>query len=255
MAKTREAPAFEIKGLKTTYPIYVETPPEASAGGEAATGPWITVLCLDGDDQFEDLRKARQVLAKTEEVKLPPLLLVGIGYGASYGKPGNQRVRDYSPVPLLEEGGAGGEADAFLEFLKGTVWPELEKRYRVDPEIRGVAGYSLGALFALHALFKPEPFFNRVLAASPSVWWGERAVLNAVTAVQDQKIPLRAKLFVSVGLKDSKSMVGDLDMLEAQLEARPVQELHVSRARFPEHNHFNAIAVSFRMGLAELFGA
>ena len=123
----------------------------------------------------------------------------------------------------------------------------------MDLEIRGIAGYSLGGLFALHALFKPEPFFNRVLAASPSIWWGERAVLNAVAAVQADGRASPAKLFFSVGLKDSKSMTGDVELLERQLAARPVHGLEVNCARFPGCTHFNAISVSFRTGLAALF--
>lgn len=257
MAKTLkpDAAAFSFSHAGANYPIYVD-PPQAPADGESVqdgkTGgrPWIAVLCMDGDDQFADLCKARKVQAAGQP--LPPLLLVGIGYGASYGKPGNKRSRDYTPAPIAEAPEAGG-ADAFLEFLTGTVWPEIARRYPVHPTIRGIAGYSLGALFALHALFKPQPFFNRVLAASPSVWWAERAVLKAVSAIQDDDVQLPARLFVSVGLKDSKSMTGDLDLLERQLATRPVRELHVGRARFPDHNHFNAIAVSFRAGLAELF--
>ncbi len=248
MATPREPAAFHLDGLETRYAFYVDRP--ARAARERAK-TWIPVLCLDGDDQFADLCRARKAVAK--EHALPPLLLVGIGYGAGYSKPGNRRVRDYTPVSIPEATNAGG-AEAFLKFLTGTVWPELARRYPVHPEIRGIAGYSLGALFALHALFKPEPFFNRVLAASPSIWWGERAILNAVTTIQAGEIALPAKLFVSVGLKDSKSMIGDLELLENQLAARPVRGLELSRARFPGHTHFNAIAVSFRRGLAELFG-
>ncbi|CAM2948467.1 alpha/beta hydrolase [Rariglobus hedericola] len=247
MSKSPVPAAFHLSGLGTDYAIYVDLP----EGSKPDAGePWITVLCLDGDDQFADLCKARKVVAKTHA--LPPLLLVGIGYGASYGKPGNKRSRDYTPVAITEAPDAGG-ADAFLEFLTGTVWTELARRYPVHPEIRGIAGYSLSGLLALHALFKPQPFFNRVLAASPSIWWGERAVLAPLVVLQDRDEALPARLFLSVGLKDSQSMTGDLDLLEAQLAARPVRELTVSGARFPECNHFNAIAVSFRTGLVELF--
>jgi uncharacterized protein len=249
MPKPQAPATFHLTGLGTDYPIYVDEP----AGAARDTGePWITVLCLDGDDQFADMCKARKVVANTHA--LPPLLLVGIGYGANYGKPGNKRSRDYTPVAIAEAPEAG-RADEFLEWVTGTVWPELARRHPVHPTIRGIAGYSLGGLLALHALFKPRPFFNRVLAASPSIWWGERAVLAPLAVLQDQEAALPARLFVSVGLKDSRSMTGDLDLLEAQLAARPVRELAVSRARFPECNHFNAIAVSFRTGLVELFGA
>lgn len=249
MATPPKEPAFHLEGLGTRYAIYVDLPPRA-VREKAKT--WITVLCLDGDDQFAEMCKARTRVAK-EHPGLPPLLLVGVGYGASYGKPGNRRARDYTPVPIPEATEAGG-ADAFLGFLTGTVWSELARRYPVDPEIRGIAGYSLGGLFALHALFKREPFFNRVLAASPSIWWGERAVLTALAAIQADGLPVPAKLFFSVGLKDSHSMTGDLELLENQLASRALQGLEVSCERFPGRTHFNAMSVSFQAGLAKLFG-
>lgn len=249
MTTPPKEPAFHLEGLGTRYGIYVDVPTRA-VREKAKT--WIAVLCLDGDDQFAELCKARTRVAK-EHPDFPPLLLLGVGYGASYGKPGNWRGRDYTPVPI-PEATEGGGADAFLAFLTGTVWPELVQRYPVDPEIRGIAGYSLGGLFALHALFKHERFFNRVLAASPSIWWGERAVLGAVAAIQADELTVPAKLFFSVGLKDSHSMTGDVELLENQLAARPVRGLDVSCERFPGRTHFNAMSVSFQTGLAELFG-
>lgn len=257
MAKPRPVPAFHIDGLGTRYALYVDAPD--SLPDNAA--PWITVLCLDGDDQFVELVKAREILAKealkdgSEDNVFSRLLLVGIGYGASYGKPGNRRARDYTSVAIEEEREGGG-AEAFLEFVTTTVWPEIARRYPVHPTIRGLTGYSLGGLLALLAVFKPKPFFNRVLAASPSIWWGDRAVLSPLAVLQDSKVELPAdtKLFFSVGLKDSKSMTGDLELMETQFNARPVGGLEVSSARFPDHTHFNAIAVSFRTGLTALFG-
>lgn len=251
METPRKPAAFHLDARETRYAFYVDLP--ARAVREKAK-TWITVLCLDGDDQFAGLCRARKAIAK-DHPALPPLLLVGVGYGVGYEKPGNRRVRDYTPV-AIPEATEGGGAEAFLGFLTGTVWPELARRYPVDPEIRGIAGYSLGGLFALHALFKQEPFFNRVLAGSPSIWWGERAVLNAVGTLQaEENTTLPAKLFFSVGLKDSHSMTGDLDVLETRLAARPIRGLEVSCARFPGLTHFNAISASFQAGLAELFGS
>ncbi len=245
MTKPRKAPAFQLTSSRATYAIWVDVP---KSTGRAES--WIAVLCLDADDQFEELRKAR--LAVVKEL-MPPLLLVGVGYGASYGKPGNRRVKDYTPVATSEEPDAGG-AEAFLRFLTGRLWRELENRYPVHPEIRGIVGYSLGGLFGLHALFRPRPFFNRVLAGSPSIWWGDRAILKAVDAIQSAGGTLPAKLFVSIGLKDGKSMVGDVELFQNQLAAPPVPELEIRAARFPGLTHFNAIPITFRTGLTELFG-
>lgn len=250
MAAHRLVPAFYLNGLGIRYSLYVETPPARHEDTRAASASWPVVLCLDGDDQFDTLRAARAVLAKQQGV--PPLLLVGIGYGASYREPANRRLRDYTPCPI--EGGAeGGGADAFLAFLRTEVWPELARRYPIHPDIRGIAGHSLGALFALHALFKPGPFFNRVLASAPSIWWGERIVFTQATALQATGAALPARVFLSVGAKDSESMRTDLDLLEARLAEQPFPQLEIHRARFPGKNHFNSIDPGFRAGLVALF--
>ncbi len=211
---------------------------------------WPVVLCLDGDDQFDTLCAARTGLAGRPG--FPEILLVGIGYGAGYREPANRRLRDYTPCPIV--GGAdGGGADAFLEFLSSAVWPELVRRYPVNRDIRGIAGHSLGALFGLHALFKPGLFFNRVLASAPSIWWGDRAILAEADALHAKGAVLAARVFLGVGERDSESMCADLDLLEAQLSARPFPELVISRARFPGKNHFNSIGAGFQAGLEALF--
>ncbi len=245
MPSPRPAPAFHLTGLATRYTLYVEPPAPATSAA-----PWPVVLCLDGDDQFALLCEARRQLAESHA--LPPLLLVGIGYGASYQEPGNRRARDYTSVPI-EGAPDGGGADAFLDFLITQLWPELARRYPISPDIRGIAGHSLGALFALHALFKPAPFFNRILASAPSIWWGDRILLQQAASLRAAQSALPARAHLSVGLRDSSSMITDLDLLEAQLSARPFAGLVLHRERFPKKNHFNSIHPAFLSGLHSLF--
>lgn len=245
MPPSHPEPAFHLPGLDARYAIHVDAP------ANATFTPWPVLLCLDGDDQFTLLREARASLVATHP-ELSALLLVGVGYGASYQEPGNRRARDYTPCPI-EGAPDGGGADAFLDFLKDTLWPELALRYPVHPDIRGIAGHSLGALFALHALFKPAPFFNRVLASAPSIWWGDRILLRQASALRDAQSALSSRVHLGVGLRDSTSMIADLDLLEEQLAARPFAGLAVTAERFPKKNHFNSIGPGFRAGLTALF--
>ncbi len=257
MADGRKTVAFYLENAGTRYAIYIDKP-KPSAGersGEAngAERRWIVVVGLDADDQFTELCKARAAVAKTQA--LPPLLLVGVGYGASYANPKNRRMRDYTPGPDAEaEGEDAGGADAFLRLLETTLWAELGRRYPVDTRVRAIAGHSLGGLLALHALFQEKPFFNRALVSAPSIWWGERRVLRTVAARQEKRGRRAAKLFVCIGLKDGKDMLGDVGLLEVQLAARPVRGLEATFARFPGRTHYSAIPASFRTGLVALFG-
>jgi predicted alpha/beta superfamily hydrolase len=239
-------PAFKLPAPETgtEYWIYVHQTTEA--GGQK-TEPLIPMLVLDGDDMFQPM-----VESSKKAGVLPPLLLVGVGYGGSFSKPANKRVRDYTPVKAHDEPTSGG-ADKFLQFLTQTLWPELAKRYPLREGLRGLGGYSLSALFVLHALFQPKPFFTHHLAGSPSIWWSDAAILKQVAAIHAQEPGLRGQLFLSVGDKDSVSMTGDLVRLEQQLAALAFPRLKASVRRFPGKDHYNALPDAFRAGLGALF--
>ncbi len=205
---------------------------------------------MDGDDQFRFAVAAYRDLRA--QGRAPPLLLVGIGYGASYTRPGNHRLRDYTPTAVGTEPDSGG-ADAFVGFLGGPLWRELARRHDLRADIRGIAGHSLGSLAALHALFQPQPFFNRVLASAPSIWWDDRCLLGLADRLQRTGVALPARLFLGVGENDTRSMTGDLQLLEDQLVARPFPGLEVISRRFANRDHYSALPDAFREGLQQLF--
>ncbi len=185
-------------------------------------------------------------------ISFPPLLLVGVGYGASYRDPANQRGRDYTPTAHSDEPKSGG-ADAFVRFLRRTLWPELGKRYPIRSDARGLAGHSLGSLLVLHALFRSPSFFTHYLASAPSIWWDNRSILRLAQRRRARRPILRGRLFLSVGEKDSESMRGDLALFEAFLARARFRGLRVTSMRFPRHDHYNVLRLAFATGLATLF--
>jgi predicted alpha/beta superfamily hydrolase len=233
-------PAFTLTSPETgtEYWLHVRKP--------KAPEPWTTVVVLDGDDMFTEAVKAC-------EANDLPLLIVGVGYGGSFSKPVNKRVRDYTPVRAHDEATSGGAAK-FRGFLTDTLWPELARRYPVRDEVRGIAGYSLGALLVLDVLFQSNPFFTHHLAGSPSIWWGNAAILEQVATRHAQTPELRGELFLSVGGKDSASMITDLARLETQLGELAFPHLEVTVRRFPGKTHFNCLPLAFLAGLRVLFG-
>jgi len=237
-------PTFKLNSPETgtEYWIFIDAP--------KVPGPWPAVAFLDGDDMFAAAVAAYQTLPMGT---VPALLLVGVGYGGSFGKPANRRGRDYTPVHHSDEPDSGG-ANAFLKFLTTTLWPELAKRYPIDPVRCGLAGHSLGSLLALYALFQTQPFFTHYLASAPSIWWAERAILRQAADLRARHSNLPARLFLSVGEKDSASSTGDLKHLEEQLAAQPFEQLEIISRRFPRKNHFNVLDDAFETGLSLLFG-
>jgi hypothetical protein len=242
--KPRTTPAFIVASPETgsDYWIYAEVP--------KTPGPWPVMAFMDGDDMFGAAVAAYRALPAGI---VPPLLLIGVGYGGSFGRPANHRGRDYTPATHADEPSSGG-ADAFLRFLTDTLWPELARRYPIDPTVRGLGGHSLGSLLVLHALFQPRPAFTHFLASAPSIWWAERAMLGQVAALRARQADLPARLFLSVGENDSDSMTGDLTRLERQLTAHPFAALEIISRRFPRKNHFNVLPDAFEAGLGALFG-
>jgi len=230
----------------TDYSIYIEEPAHWPVGEKIPA-----VLFMDGDDQFSSAVKAYHTLLKDAPLTRP-LLLVGVGYGASYRKPQNKRFRDYTPTVMPGEDGTGG-ANQFLKFLSETLWTELSGRYAISETERGIAGHSLGSLLALYAIFQRKPFFNRALISSPSVWYDDRSILKIVQSLRDEQKVLPARAFLSVGEEDSPSMTGDLTLLEAELTARPFEQLELIQKRYPKQDHYTAIDPAFEDGLAALF--
>lgn len=243
-------PAFTLRCAenKTEYWIYVH-------GGEssapASSTPLPAVLFMDGDDQFTPAVDAYTKLRSANSVR--PLLLVGVGYGASYTKPANRRGRDYTPVAHSDEPTSGG-ADVFLKFLTATLWPELERRYSVDHALRGIAGHSLGSLLVLYALFQPQPFFSHHLASAPSIWWADRDILRHIERLRDRQTTLPAELLLGVGENDTESMTQDFASLRNQLSTRPFAQLQIASKTFPQRDHYNVLPDAFGFGLNVMFG-
>jgi len=239
-------PAFTVRSPETgtDYRILTEAPPSSEPG------PHPTMLFMDGDDQFRFAVEAYRLLRAAGQV--PPLVLAGVGYGASYRKPANKRLRDYTPTAMATEAGSGG-ADAFLAFLTDTLWPELARRFPLRTGERGLAGHSLGALVVLHALFQHRPFFNRLLASAPSLWWDHRALLCQAGQLQRTGVALPARLILCVGEDDTPSMTGDLESLEQQLRALPFPGLEIIARRFPQRDHYSVLPDAFGAGLHALF--
>jgi uncharacterized protein len=245
---TRTKPAFVSYSKETgsDYYIYVDGP-EASAAKGASPG----VLVMDGDFFFDATVRASRALS--EAGRIPPAFVIGVGYGAGFGKPGNFRGRDYTPTASSDEPSSGG-ADRFLDYLTGTLWPELTRRYALRAKGHAMAGHSLGSLLVLHALFQARPFFNLALASAPSIWWDDRSLLTNISRLRDRHASLDGSLYLGVGENDSPSMSSDLGLLEKQLKDRPFKGLRVVSEVFPDHDHYDVMPFTMSAGLASLLG-
>jgi predicted alpha/beta superfamily hydrolase len=242
---TRATPAFTCHSPETgtDYPIYIDAP--------ASKAPCSAVFTMDGDFFFDAAVAANRRLAATG--RIPPAVIVGVGYGAGFGNPGNRRGRDYTPTASADEPESGG-ADAFLAFLTKTLWPQVARLHRLREDGRVIAGHSLGSLLVLHALFQERPFFDRALASAPSIWWDGRSILGLISKLRARRAKLAGRLYLGVGEKDTPSMLGDILLLENQLEKHPFSGLTVKSEQFAGQDHYNVVPLTIESGLVALLG-
>ncbi|GAB7530884.1 ferric enterobactin esterase PfeE [Pseudomonas sp. 3A(2025)] len=113
-----------------------------------------------------------------------PPLLVAIGTDTPLRIDRSARTLDYTPRreaavqldPLTNE--PSGGADAFLDLLQQRIKPLVASHYRVDAQRQTLWGHSYGGLLVLHALLSRPGEYQHYAAASPSLWWGDGAILE-----------------------------------------------------------------------------
>lgn len=106
-----------------------------------------------------------------------PMIIVAVDHA------GTGRLDEYTPVKSAKHKG-GGRASDYLRMIVEELKPRIDERFRTlsDAENTGIAGSSLGGLLSLHAAVTRRDAFSRVAAMSPSIWWNDRAILDAIEA-------------------------------------------------------------------------
>jgi len=153
---------FELQSENVGLPfhIYVRFPERY----ESDDARYPVVYLLDGDSLFPILASNHLFLSYDEG--LPEALVVGIAYG-SFDPSVNKRSFDFS-APAPDAGPDEGGAPAFVAFLTDELIPEIERRYRADPQRRVLFGQSRGGYLVLYSAFTaPDLFWGRI-ASNPT---------------------------------------------------------------------------------------
>lgn len=179
------------------------------AAGPPAEGFGVTYL-LDGNAVFGTaVDIARLAGEGFGPRRPPPRAIVAIGYPGGAPIDLRRRTLDLTPPakdrepPPRADGKPwppSGGADQFLDFIERELKPLVAGELPVDPLRSALIGHSFGGLFALHCLFTRPAAFAAYVAASPSIWWNGRAILEEERAFTATGGPARpARLLLSVG--------------------------------------------------------
>lgn len=226
-----------------TYRIFVSRPE-----GTPPPAGYPVLFVLDANAMFAGFAEARRIHSGFAEGR-DKMIVVGIGYPID--KPyADRRMEDFTApfrstklATLYKDYKAGGR-EAFLGFITERLAPEIDRRYDADPDRQSLYGHSLGGLFALYALYEKPEYFHAVIAASPSIWWDDQAILDDEAAFvrrlqsREGRAGDLARLHIQVGeLEGTSVTLSDSAALATRLESLSGYGLRSKLEVFADETH------------------
>lgn len=235
-------------------------------------GPRRVLYVLDGDLFFGMATELTRLMHQLYG-ELPPLLVVGIGYGT--GDPalqGELRARDFTfsadpgmeamatslpgaPEPTLPEGERLGGGEAFLRFLTEELPPFLAARYDVASEGSVLFGSSLGGLFASWALLRQAAGIDHYIIASPALWWNGGELLAAEPQHRGSR-ERESRVFLGVGAGEEDERIPMLAQFRLVTNTRAFgdalaehPDISVTTQVFEGESHTSVVAPVLTRGL------
>ncbi|HWE44829.1 MAG TPA: alpha/beta hydrolase-fold protein [Caulobacteraceae bacterium] len=94
-----------------------------------------------------------------------------------------------------------GGLDNYLKVIETDIKPRIYALAPVDKDRQTLFGHSLGGLAVVEALFTEPNAFHTFVAASPSIWWSNRAVLKSEASFDEAVTSGRAtpRVLITVG--------------------------------------------------------
>ena len=257
---------FEIR---VAWPVAVE----AQAGLRV-------VYVMDGDLFFGTVVEMTRLMHQLFR-ELPPLLVVGVGYGAADPRvQGELRNREFTPTsdeafermgkkmmpdwqPLLPDGQRMGGAAAFLAFLQEEVSPLVAAEYAVADGGHTLFGASLGGLFALYALLAGADAFDNYVIASPAIWWDGEMLFDVESRLAEAENDVAAAVFMGVGSLEEGTGIPCVDRLKTvtnvremvgRLAERSYPSLSVAVHVFENETHTSVVPAVLTRGLRKVYG-
>jgi len=240
--------------VQDTFTVSVQLPKDYHSNTD--THYPIAVL-LDGDFYFPSMAP----LVKQYEMTglLPPMILVGIGYG-DFQKMDSLRVRDFLYPKALEsdEMEAPGGGINFYNFITTELLPQLETELRVDSAQRTLLGHSFGGYFALAALLQQakadKTIFSNIVAASPTLWYHNFYLNELPDELTHHKSDSRLNIVLTAGsLENSDWTIDPIYKLTIAFKNQDIKRLYLDTFIYNSLDHMDTGQLSFIKGLQSFY--
>ena len=123
---------------------------------------------FDASTSFAGEWQVDETLTRLEDEGHYGIIVVAIDNGGAH------RLDEYSP--FINPSYGGGEGDAYLDFIIGTLKPRVDSVFRTLPDAKhtGIMGSSMGGLISHYAHFRDPEVFGRAGIFSPSYWFSDQ---------------------------------------------------------------------------------
>lgn len=129
-----------------------------------------------------------------------------------------------------------GGAKAFLATISKDIIPFIDKHYKTTTD-RGIAGHSLGGLFAGYCFINSPELFTKYGMSSPSFLWDNSEILTSQKFFGSSFIHSDTKVFVSVGSLEPPVMYPPIDTFVKTLKDKNYKGLQLTYETFPNETH------------------
>lgn len=194
-----------------TYRVFIYRP-----HGDAPKEGWPVIYMTDGNAVIGtavDVMRAQADYPSGTNVAPGVIVTIGYPVDAAYDPlrrswdlgvpPGKTYPPFYENTPPVKTGGTEG----FITFIEDQIKPMVEATVPIDRKRQALFGHSFGGLFVLYSLFTRPSAFTTWIAASPSIYWEDRAIEQfypAFAAAPDTNAG--AALYLSCGAYETENL-------------------------------------------------
>jgi len=204
--------SFFIPQLNTSRKVWLYLPPDYYTS--AKTYP--VLYMADGQNLFDNATSFAGEWHVDET--LNTLFLQG-DYGAivaGVDNGGGARLDEYSPWYNTEYN-AGGDGDAYMQFVAETLKPYIDSNFRTRPQAQynALIGSSMGALISAYGVSKYPGTFEKAGIFSPAFWFSlsdlNNYIINDATGIGN------LRLYFVAGQDESSTMVSNMNLVKNNL--------------------------------------
>ena len=201
---------LEEKSSGRIYPLFIQLPPSYAANTDQA---YPVIYLTDAHYSFPIVSGAMRFPMNSGVMQHSIIVAVSYEKGSAGT---SSRIRDYTPTSAKAWKQHTGNAQGHMAFVRESVMPFIESKYRASKTDRTFVGNSLGGLFGAYILFTQPDMFSSYILGSPSVWFDDNAILNTPLTKPKTKI----KVYLAVGEYETPAFGEGQDMVAGAMQLR-----------------------------------